>query len=144
MLLGYESFSGIQGPIVGMKRYLWATQYSVILRARNYRLQTHKMQVILISCKWEKYLLVNVCKLESFMSPKHLKIICSWSHQFASGRNRTSQTLQVNWKVNFEPWFWAKVYNRSAMLFHSWCICLPDNITLSCVSAPGFQWTAMS
>ena len=31
------------------------------------------MRVILIICDWEKYPLVNVCELESSMSPKHLE-----------------------------------------------------------------------
>jgi len=47
------------------------------------------------SNKWEKYLLGNICELESSMSPKHLERICYWSDQ-------------CWWKkispVNFEPW----------------------------------------
>ena len=31
------------------------------------------MRVILIICEWEKYPLVNVCELESSMSPTHLE-----------------------------------------------------------------------
>ena len=37
------------------------------------------------------------------MSPKHLKGICYWSHQFAGGKNINTKTLQVDLKVNFEP-----------------------------------------
>jgi len=35
------------------------------------------------------------------MSPKTL--YQKWSHLFASGKNLTRRTLQVDWKVNFEP-----------------------------------------
>ena len=45
-----------------------------------------KCGVILIICEREKYSLADVCELESCISPKHLKRICKWSHQCASGK----------------------------------------------------------
>ena len=45
-------------------------------RVQNSCSQTHKMWVILIICKWEKYPLANVYKLESSMSPKQREQIC--------------------------------------------------------------------
>ena len=65
-------------------------------RARNSHSHTRKMRVILISCECEKYPLANNCEFESSMSSKHLERICLWSHQFASGKNLTGQTLPVD------------------------------------------------
>ena len=57
------------------------------------------MYVILIICEWEKYPLANVCELESSMSSKHLERIFSGLTSLL-----VENTLQVDWKVNFEPW----------------------------------------
>ena len=37
------------------------------------------------------------------VSPKNLERICQWSHQFASGKNPTSKTLQVREKLTLSP-----------------------------------------
>ena len=52
--------------------------------ASGYRVRNSCSQVKFIICKWEKYPLANVYKLESSMSPKQREQICWWSHQFAS------------------------------------------------------------
>ena len=61
------------------------------------------MWVILIISKWEKYPLANVYKLESSMSPKQREQIASGLTSLLVKKILTSKTLQVHWKVNFDP-----------------------------------------